>query len=70
MATESDLPTDWWTTEDVASFLSLSPSTVRAYLARKSVERRKFEEAEAKYAGGMGTDKKSVKRQEGWLDRE
>lgn len=30
----SDLPEDWWTTEEVASYLEVSPSTVRAYLAR------------------------------------
>ncbi|MGL5827776.1 MAG: helix-turn-helix transcriptional regulator [Nocardioides sp.] len=26
--------TDWWTTDDVATFLDVSPSTVRAYMAR------------------------------------
>jgi hypothetical protein len=31
----------------------------RAYLARKTVERRKWEEEEARYAGGMGSEKKS-----------
>ncbi|KAL2018791.1 hypothetical protein VTK56DRAFT_419 [Thermocarpiscus australiensis] len=34
----------------------------RAYLARKSVERRTWEEAEAKYAGGMGSDGKWRRR--------
>jgi predicted DNA-binding transcriptional regulator AlpA len=24
----------WWTTQDVASFLGIAPSTVRAYIAR------------------------------------
>jgi len=28
------LPTDWWTTSDVASFLGVTPSTIRAYVAR------------------------------------
>ncbi|MGL5828805.1 MAG: helix-turn-helix transcriptional regulator [Angustibacter sp.] len=29
-----DLPTDWWTTQDVADFLGIAPSTVRAYATR------------------------------------
>ncbi|KAK4122543.1 hypothetical protein N657DRAFT_598109 [Parathielavia appendiculata] len=33
----------------------------RAYLARKQVERRKWEEEEARYAGGMGSERKSTK---------
>jgi len=28
------LPSDWWTTRDVADFLGIAPSTVRAYVAR------------------------------------
>ena len=28
------LPTDWWTTRDVATFLNVAPSTIRAYVAR------------------------------------
>lgn len=28
------LPDDWWTTDDVATFLGVSTSTVRAYIAR------------------------------------
>jgi excisionase family DNA binding protein len=28
------LPRDWWTTRDVASYLEVSPSTIRAYVAR------------------------------------
>jgi hypothetical protein len=28
------LPTDWWTTGDVATFLDVAPSTIRAYVAR------------------------------------
>lgn len=28
------LPRDWWTTQDVASYLEVAPSTVRAYVAR------------------------------------
>ncbi len=28
------LPRDWWTTRDVASFLKVAPSTIRAYVAR------------------------------------
>jgi hypothetical protein len=28
------LPTDWWTTRDVAIFLDIAPSTIRAYVAR------------------------------------
>ncbi|MGL5824483.1 MAG: NUDIX domain-containing protein [Nocardioides sp.] len=31
------LSTDWWTTDDVASFLDVSPSTVRAYMAREQM---------------------------------
>ncbi|KAL2135799.1 hypothetical protein VTI74DRAFT_6865 [Chaetomium olivicolor] len=34
----------------------------RAYLARKSVERRRWEEDEARYAGGMGSEKMSSSR--------
>ncbi|KAK3303986.1 uncharacterized protein B0T15DRAFT_503320 [Chaetomium strumarium] len=34
----------------------------RAYLARKTVERRKWEEEEAKYADGMGSEKKSARK--------
>lgn len=30
----TELPDDWWTTENVAAYLSISTSTVRAYLAR------------------------------------
>jgi hypothetical protein len=29
-----DLPEDWWTTQDVAAFLKVAPSTIRAYVAR------------------------------------
>jgi hypothetical protein len=28
------LPRDWWTTSDVARFLDVEPSTIRAYAAR------------------------------------
>lgn len=28
------LPTDWWATDDVATYLGVATSTVRAYLAR------------------------------------
>jgi predicted DNA-binding transcriptional regulator AlpA len=28
------LPSDWWTTSDVATFLGIAPSTIRAYVAR------------------------------------
>ena len=28
------LPRDWWTTSDVAIFLGIAPSTIRAYVAR------------------------------------
>jgi predicted DNA-binding transcriptional regulator AlpA len=31
------LPDDWWTTEDVATFLSITASTVRAYVARNQM---------------------------------
>ncbi|WP_344802660.1 helix-turn-helix transcriptional regulator [Microlunatus ginsengisoli] len=30
----AELPTDWWTTEEVATFLGVSSSTIRSYLAR------------------------------------
>ncbi|PPK90836.1 helix-turn-helix protein [Kineococcus xinjiangensis] len=32
-----DLPEDWWSTEDVAGYLGISTSTVRAYLARRQM---------------------------------
>jgi predicted DNA-binding transcriptional regulator AlpA len=32
-----ELPTDWWTTEEVATFLGVSSSTIRSYLARHQV---------------------------------
>jgi predicted DNA-binding transcriptional regulator AlpA len=28
------LPEDWWTTRDVAAYLGVTPSTIRAYAAR------------------------------------
>jgi len=31
------LPSDWWTTSDVATFLGITPSTVRAYAARQQM---------------------------------
>ncbi|MPZ61598.1 MAG: helix-turn-helix domain-containing protein [Propionibacteriales bacterium] len=31
---EQELPTDWWTTEDVAAYLGVAPSTIRAYVTR------------------------------------
>ncbi|MGH3096686.1 MAG: helix-turn-helix domain-containing protein [Streptosporangiales bacterium] len=34
MPDESGLPQDWWTTNDVAAYLEVTPGTVRAYLAR------------------------------------
>jgi predicted DNA-binding transcriptional regulator AlpA len=34
---EQELPRDWWTTEDVATYLGVSSSTVRAYLARSQM---------------------------------
>lgn len=30
----TDLPDDWWTTDDVATFLDVRASTIRAYVAR------------------------------------
>ncbi len=35
--TEPALPDDWWTTEDAATFLGVTTSTLRAYLARKQM---------------------------------
>jgi predicted DNA-binding transcriptional regulator AlpA len=32
-----ELPRDWWTTEDVATFLGVSTSTIRAYVARSQM---------------------------------
>ncbi len=32
-----ELPEDWWTTEHVAAYLTVTASTVRAYLARKQM---------------------------------
>lgn len=37
MVTGSDLPSDWWTTENVATALGVSASTIRAYLARNQM---------------------------------
>jgi predicted DNA-binding transcriptional regulator AlpA len=34
MAVAEPLPSDWWTTSDVAAFLGIAPSTIRAYVAR------------------------------------
>lgn len=34
---DSDLPDDWWTTQDVATFLGVTPSTVRAYMVREQM---------------------------------
>lgn len=34
MAMAEPLPRDWWTTRDVATFLGIAPSTIRAYVAR------------------------------------
>lgn len=31
------LPDDWWSTEDVATFLGVNASTVRAYVAREQM---------------------------------
>lgn len=31
------LPDDWWTTNDVAAYLNVSTSTIRAYLARNQM---------------------------------
>lgn len=37
MATGGELPTDWWTTENVATALGVSASTIRAYVARNQM---------------------------------
>lgn len=37
MSQQRQLPRDWWTTEHVATFLGVSSSTVRAYLARSQM---------------------------------
>ena len=34
VAVTEPLPDDWWTTNDVARFLDVEPSTIRAYAAR------------------------------------
>lgn len=34
---DAELPDDWWTTDDVATFLGVTTSTVRAYLARQQM---------------------------------
>jgi Helix-turn-helix domain len=34
MIVAEPLPDDWWTTRDVAAFLNIAPSTIRAYVAR------------------------------------
>jgi excisionase family DNA binding protein len=34
---KNTLPDDWWSTEDVAAYLGVGQSTVRAYLARKQM---------------------------------
>lgn len=33
----STLPDDWWSTDDVASYLGVGTSTVRAYVARQQM---------------------------------
>ena len=33
----SDLPSDWWSTADVASYLGVSESTIRSYVAREQM---------------------------------
>jgi predicted DNA-binding transcriptional regulator AlpA len=33
----SDLPSDWWSTADVASYLGVSESTIRSYVARQQM---------------------------------
>jgi predicted DNA-binding transcriptional regulator AlpA len=33
----SDLPSDWWSTADVASYLRVSESTIRSYVAREQM---------------------------------
>jgi predicted DNA-binding transcriptional regulator AlpA len=38
VSTQDDLlPDDWWTTQDAATFLGVTTSTVRAYLARQQM---------------------------------
>ncbi|MBO0880027.1 MAG: helix-turn-helix domain-containing protein [Mycobacterium sp.] len=32
-----DLPSDWWTTQDVATYLGVTPSTVRSYATRAQI---------------------------------
>ncbi|MPZ61912.1 MAG: helix-turn-helix domain-containing protein [Propionibacteriales bacterium] len=34
---DQELPTDWWTTEDVATYLGVTPSTIRAYVTRNQM---------------------------------
>lgn len=59
MTDTKDLPEDWWTTDDVAHHLSVTPSTVRAYLARKQMPEPDRRMAECNYgvrpASGIGT---------------
>lgn len=33
----AELPDDWWTTDDVATFLGVGASTIRAYVTRKQM---------------------------------
>lgn len=37
MSSDADLPRDLWTTEDVAAYLDVGTSTIRAYLARRQM---------------------------------
>ncbi len=34
-AKKAELPTDWWTAEDCASYLGIASSTWRAYVSRE-----------------------------------
>jgi predicted DNA-binding transcriptional regulator AlpA len=34
MSDAGDLPSDWWTTADVATYLEVKPSTVRRYVSK------------------------------------
>jgi len=67
----SDLPSDWWSTADVASYLGVSESTIRSYVAREQMPKpdrrigsvgvwrpatiRKWDEQRPRRGGGQTT---------------
>jgi hypothetical protein len=53
MAMAEPLPRDWWTTRDVATFLGIAPSTIRAYVARGQMPEADQRASAASLSGGL-----------------